>query len=305
MKHPDRLSQDGKIAAPPPPGPPAKEGETDEEMGGPKANEESDKKDTETISQSTILHVGQLTRNVSVAHLQEIFGVYGKIKNIDLAMDRVVNLPKGFAYVEYEVRADAEKAREYMNGGQLDGNVTTCNFILVPKKSEGLKDKETERAQKFSPERSPASSSPVSASALTHSPSLAVASSPADEPASQAAGKPSAPASQSTSWWPRRSIFPQPTAEARLSPAPPFAIALSPSFAISTAPPLAHPSSPASPDVFQIFRVALSLSKAEGPQGRARCREEAGQEPLQQRQRLWFFISKVSILFKIFKVEIS
>lgn len=36
---------------------------------------------------------------------------------------QVVNLPRGFAYVEFKEREDAEKARAHMDGGQLDGNV--------------------------------------------------------------------------------------------------------------------------------------------------------------------------------------
>lgn len=37
-------------------------------------------------------------------------------------MDKVVNLPRGYAYVEFERRKDAEKALMYMDGGQIDGN---------------------------------------------------------------------------------------------------------------------------------------------------------------------------------------
>jgi RNA recognition motif-containing protein len=47
-------------------------------------------------------------------------------QSAELAIDRVVDLPRGFAYVEYETRAEAEKAKLHMNGGQLDGNVITC-----------------------------------------------------------------------------------------------------------------------------------------------------------------------------------
>lgn len=35
---------------------------------------------------------------------------------------QVVNLPRGFAYVEFASREDAERARSHMDGGQLDGN---------------------------------------------------------------------------------------------------------------------------------------------------------------------------------------
>lgn len=55
-------------------------------------------------------------------HIKEIFSTFGLVKSVELAIDRVVNLPRGFAYVEYEERADAEKARMSMDGGQLDGN---------------------------------------------------------------------------------------------------------------------------------------------------------------------------------------
>lgn len=83
-------------------------------------------------SQTCRLHVARLTRNVTEAHVQEIFGFYGSIKQVEFPIDRTVNLPKGFAYVEYGKRLDAEKARQYMDGGQIDGNVIkVCPTIFL------------------------------------------------------------------------------------------------------------------------------------------------------------------------------
>lgn len=69
--------------------------------------------------------MGRLTRNVTEEHVREIFSTWGDIKSVELAMDKAVNLPRGFAYVEYTTRVDAEKAKDHMNGGQIDGNVVT------------------------------------------------------------------------------------------------------------------------------------------------------------------------------------
>lgn len=63
----------------------------------------------------TTLYVERLTRNVNKDHLLEIFGHFGKVKKVDLLWDRRVNLPKGSAYIEYEQRADAEKAQLHMD----------------------------------------------------------------------------------------------------------------------------------------------------------------------------------------------
>ncbi|PNH08985.1 Arginine/serine-rich protein 45 [Tetrabaena socialis] len=82
----------------------------------------------------TRLVVGNLTRNVTEDHIREIFGCYGTLKSIDLAIDRAVNLPRGFAHIEFEAREDAEKALDFMNNGQIDGNIVKVNFILLPKK---------------------------------------------------------------------------------------------------------------------------------------------------------------------------
>jgi len=68
------------------------------------------------------LHVGHLTRNVQAEHIQEIFSTFGTVKHVELAMDKAVNLPRGFAYVEFSKRSEAEDAQRLMDGGQLDGN---------------------------------------------------------------------------------------------------------------------------------------------------------------------------------------
>lgn len=43
---------------------------------------------------NTRLHVGHLTRNVTEAHMREIFGSFGKVREVELAVDRMVNLPR-------------------------------------------------------------------------------------------------------------------------------------------------------------------------------------------------------------------
>ena len=67
--------------------------------------------------------MGNLTRNVTEEHLNEIFSTYGKLKNVELAIDKQVNLPRGFAHVEYDAHGDAQKAIDFMHEGQVDGNV--------------------------------------------------------------------------------------------------------------------------------------------------------------------------------------
>lgn len=49
----------------------------------------------------------------------EIFSTYGKIKMIDMPVDRLnPHLSKGYAYVEFESPDDAEKALKHMDGGR-------------------------------------------------------------------------------------------------------------------------------------------------------------------------------------------
>ena len=58
----------------------------------------------------------KLTRNVNKDHLYEIFGKFGKVKNVELAWDRRANLPRGSSYIEYFERVDAENALLHLDG---------------------------------------------------------------------------------------------------------------------------------------------------------------------------------------------
>ncbi|XP_077482712.1 uncharacterized protein LOC144093240 [Stigmatopora argus] len=77
--------------------------------------------------------LGQLTRNVIKDHLQEIFSIYGKIKMIDMPMNRIhPHLSKGYAYIEFETHEEAKKALKHMDGGQIDGREITVTVVLTP-----------------------------------------------------------------------------------------------------------------------------------------------------------------------------
>ncbi|CAG8500613.1 1906_t:CDS:2 [Paraglomus brasilianum] len=77
----------------------------------------------------TKILVEKLTKNATVAHLNEIFGAYGHINGIDMPTNKKWSVNRGVAYIEYETRSEAEKAISYMDGGQLDGAVLSCAFV--------------------------------------------------------------------------------------------------------------------------------------------------------------------------------
>ena len=74
------------------------------------------------------LSVRNLTRNVSEAHLREIFGVYGEILGIVYPMHPNTGYPTGKAVIEYTDSKSLEDAITGMNGGQIDGNVILCSL---------------------------------------------------------------------------------------------------------------------------------------------------------------------------------
>uniref|UniRef100_A0A2R8ZCE8 RNA-binding protein with serine-rich domain 1 n=1 Tax=Pan paniscus TaxID=9597 RepID=A0A2R8ZCE8_PANPA len=67
------------------------------------------------------------TKEVTKDHIMEIFSTYGKIKMIDMPVERMQpHLSKGYAYVEFENPDEAEKALKHMDGGQIDGAGPPC-----------------------------------------------------------------------------------------------------------------------------------------------------------------------------------
>uniref|UniRef100_A0A914HN37 RRM domain-containing protein n=1 Tax=Globodera rostochiensis TaxID=31243 RepID=A0A914HN37_GLORO len=84
------------------------------------------------------LCVRNLSRNITKAHMEEIFALFGALKSCELPLDRVhVHLPRGYGYVEYEKAEDAEKALKHMDGGQIDGLEIQCEMTLPFKGTSG------------------------------------------------------------------------------------------------------------------------------------------------------------------------
>ncbi|KAK4048375.1 COPII coat Sec23p-Sfb3p heterodimer component [Microbotryomycetes sp. JL221] len=75
------------------------------------------------------IKVGRLTKNVTIKHLDEIFGAYGKIVDIDLPILKALGTHKGTAWIEFSKALDAEKAEDCMDGGFIDGEEVTVKLV--------------------------------------------------------------------------------------------------------------------------------------------------------------------------------
>ncbi|KAK1724267.1 hypothetical protein CaCOL14_012751 [Colletotrichum acutatum] len=83
---------------------------------------------------STKVVVERLTKNINEAHLEEIFGQFGHIKDLDLPINRTHGTNRGTAYILYDTEADAEDAIAHMHEAQLDGAVINVSIVLPRRK---------------------------------------------------------------------------------------------------------------------------------------------------------------------------
>ncbi len=83
------------------------------------------------------LFVGNLAYSVTEEDLREFFGKAGAIRAVTIPMDRATERPRGFAFVEMDSPADAQKAITLCNGQMLGGRQLNVNEARPPEQRTG------------------------------------------------------------------------------------------------------------------------------------------------------------------------
>lgn len=74
------------------------------------------------------LRVSNLSEDVSEADLAELFRPFGPVSRVFLAVDRNTGENRGFAFVTYHVREDAERAMATLNGYGYDNLILSVQW---------------------------------------------------------------------------------------------------------------------------------------------------------------------------------
>ncbi|ENH65538.1 RNA-binding protein with serine-rich domain 1-A [Fusarium oxysporum f. sp. cubense race 1] len=85
-------------------------------------------------AKSTKIVVERLSKNINEQHLYEIFGQFGRIKDLDLPMNRTFGTNRGTAYILYDYEDDAEAAIAHMHEAQVDGSAINVSIVLPRRK---------------------------------------------------------------------------------------------------------------------------------------------------------------------------
>ncbi|OGO12299.1 MAG: RNA-binding protein, partial [Chloroflexi bacterium RBG_13_66_10] len=83
------------------------------------------------------LYVGNLSYTTSESDLQALFSKAGSVKSVTLIKDRDTGRSKGFAFVEMETQAEAQKAISMFNGTELGERTLTVNMARPREERSG------------------------------------------------------------------------------------------------------------------------------------------------------------------------
>ena len=85
------------------------------------------------------LFVGNLSFNVTIEQLEEIFGqVEGvKVEKVKIPLDRETERPRGFGFVELASADMVDKAIEAMNNKEVDGRMISVKVAMPPRTDNG------------------------------------------------------------------------------------------------------------------------------------------------------------------------
>jgi RNA recognition motif-containing protein len=80
--------------------------------------------------QGSKLYVGNLGYSVTTEQLEELFSSHGEVKQVNIIENR------GFGFVEMSAPAEAEKAKEALDGSEFEGRTLRVNEARPPRKGQ-------------------------------------------------------------------------------------------------------------------------------------------------------------------------
>ena len=79
------------------------------------------------------LYVGNLSFDTTDQELEQAFSEHGEVASAAVVRDRDTDRSRGFGFVEYVQEADAQKAKEAMNGADLGGRALKVDEARPPR----------------------------------------------------------------------------------------------------------------------------------------------------------------------------
>jgi len=79
------------------------------------------------------LYVGNLSFDTTDQGLEQSFSEYGELVSATVVRDRNTDRSRGFGFVEFSQEADAQKAKEAMNGKEVDGRALKVDEARPPR----------------------------------------------------------------------------------------------------------------------------------------------------------------------------
>ncbi len=67
------------------------------------------------------LYVGNLSYDTTEDSFKDLFSQAGKVESVTIITNRMTGRSKGFGFVEMATEEEAKKAKETLNGKELDG----------------------------------------------------------------------------------------------------------------------------------------------------------------------------------------
>ena len=79
------------------------------------------------------LFVGGISWNIDWRELKDVFSEFGEVTFVRIITDRETGRSKGFGFVEFASADDAAKAKDEMDGKEIDGRAIRIDFAQEKK----------------------------------------------------------------------------------------------------------------------------------------------------------------------------
>jgi RNA recognition motif-containing protein len=94
-----------------------------------------------------LIHVANLTREITEESLRKRFESFGKVVKVTLDIDKITGKPTGFAFVEMSEKAEGDAALAALHKKEFNGQVISLKEV-TPESEKHAGEGQSRRAQK-------------------------------------------------------------------------------------------------------------------------------------------------------------